>query len=224
MSTLDNAAFYDCTALTIYCEAESQPEGWNSEWNIYGCPVVWGYYEESPVSDFQYYESGDGITIYKYIGTESDVIIPELIDGKPVTAIYDEAFFGMSEISRVRIPDTVTSIGAEAFTRCQSLIGINMPTSLVSIGSRAFSYCGALAYPELPNGLETIGDQAFLYCSSLSDVIIPETVTYVGDRAFQGCGYLTLRCEAESLPSGWHADWNYDSAAVEWGYVKPENY
>ena len=30
------------TALTIYCEAESQPSDWASDWNFYG-NVVWGY-------------------------------------------------------------------------------------------------------------------------------------------------------------------------------------
>ena len=35
-------AFEYCDLLTIYCEVESQPKGWNSEWNI-RCPVVWGY-------------------------------------------------------------------------------------------------------------------------------------------------------------------------------------
>ena len=217
-SLIENSVFNGCTALTVYCEAESQPEGWHSAWNENGAEVVWGYCEESPVSDFQYFDSGDGITIYKYIGTSTDVIIPAMIDGKPVTAIYDEAFSGMSEISRVRIPDTVTTIGVKAFMRCQGLIEVNMPTSLVTIGERAFSYCGAITRPALPDGLEYIGDQAFLYCSSLYDVVIPSTVTYVGDRAFQECGYLTIRCEAESLPSGWHADWNYDVNDVVWAY------
>ena len=38
-----NQAFDGCTSLTIYCEAESQPSGWDSSWNNSICPVVWGY-------------------------------------------------------------------------------------------------------------------------------------------------------------------------------------
>ena len=37
--------FADCTKLTIYCEASSQPSGWNTNWNGWGYPVVWGYSE-----------------------------------------------------------------------------------------------------------------------------------------------------------------------------------
>ena len=43
VKTIDSYAFYNCNNLTIYCEAESQPIGWNDAWNFYNCPVVWGY-------------------------------------------------------------------------------------------------------------------------------------------------------------------------------------
>lgn len=36
-------AFAYCASLTIYCEAASQPTGWNEYWNPYNCPIVWGY-------------------------------------------------------------------------------------------------------------------------------------------------------------------------------------
>lgn len=36
-------AFYNCTSLIIYCEAASQPSGWDSGWNPNNRPVVWGY-------------------------------------------------------------------------------------------------------------------------------------------------------------------------------------
>ena len=45
VTSIGNDAFYDCSNLeTIYCEAESQPSGWNSSW-LGNCSatVVWGY-------------------------------------------------------------------------------------------------------------------------------------------------------------------------------------
>ena len=41
------SAFSGCDSLTIYCEAESQPEEWYDSWNSSNCPVVWGYKGES---------------------------------------------------------------------------------------------------------------------------------------------------------------------------------
>ena len=38
--------FKGCVSLTIYAEAESQPEGWDKSWNSSNCNVVWGYTEQ----------------------------------------------------------------------------------------------------------------------------------------------------------------------------------
>ncbi len=36
-------AFEACDRITIYAEADSQPEGWHSDWNPNDRPIVWGY-------------------------------------------------------------------------------------------------------------------------------------------------------------------------------------
>ena len=43
VTSIGNEAFLNCSNLTIYCEAESQPAGWDEEWNPDNCPVIWGY-------------------------------------------------------------------------------------------------------------------------------------------------------------------------------------
>lgn len=43
VTSIGSYAFRSCDSLTIYCEAESQPSGWNANWNYSNCPVVWGY-------------------------------------------------------------------------------------------------------------------------------------------------------------------------------------
>lgn len=43
VTSIGEYAFNECIRLTIYCEAESKPSGWNSNWNISNRPVVWGY-------------------------------------------------------------------------------------------------------------------------------------------------------------------------------------
>ena len=41
----DRAFYLNSEALTIYCEAESKPSGWDYDWNYANRPVVWGYSE-----------------------------------------------------------------------------------------------------------------------------------------------------------------------------------
>ena len=47
VTSIGSYAFYGCSNLTIYCEAESQPSGWDYDWNadsLYSKrPVVWEY-------------------------------------------------------------------------------------------------------------------------------------------------------------------------------------
>ena len=43
VTSIGRYAFYRCSNLTIYCEANSKPDGWASNWNSSNCPVVWGY-------------------------------------------------------------------------------------------------------------------------------------------------------------------------------------
>ena len=46
VTSIGNFAFSNCKLLTIYCEADSQPSGWDSSWNNSNRPVVWGYKPE----------------------------------------------------------------------------------------------------------------------------------------------------------------------------------
>ena len=46
VTSIGSGSFSNCTSLTIYCEAESLPKGWDSNWNPHNCPVVWGYKKE----------------------------------------------------------------------------------------------------------------------------------------------------------------------------------
>ena len=43
VTSIGKVAFYFCYKLTIYCEAKSQPDGWDNTWNYSNRPVVWGY-------------------------------------------------------------------------------------------------------------------------------------------------------------------------------------
>ena len=106
VTTIGSAAFYYCNNLTIYCEATSQPSGWDSSWNwcvsdgsnIIIIPVVWGYVDSSTTTEYEYAvckdeEGNEYITLVRYIGSSTEVIIPEFIEHKgeniPVTTCND---------------------------------------------------------------------------------------------------------------------------------------
>ncbi len=53
------------------------------------------------------------VTITKYTGADTYVVIPDTIDGLPVTALGDLAFDDSMNLTKVSIPASVTSIGLE---------------------------------------------------------------------------------------------------------------
>lgn len=69
--------------------------------------------------------------------TRRSVVIPDQLDGWPVVAIGDLAFFECL-FTDVIIPDGITSIGASAFGNCYYINAITIPTSVMFIGEDAF--------------------------------------------------------------------------------------
>ena len=166
--------------------------------------------------DFEYTIDSENNTveITKYKGSETEVTIPDTIEGKKVTSIEykafygcrsltsinipegvtsigDWVFFGCSSITSINIPEGVTSIGVQAFYGCSSLTSINIPEGATSIGDYAFSECRSLRSINIPNSVASIGDGAFDRCSSMTSINIPEGATSIGDFAFSGCSSLT---------------------------------
>lgn len=69
------------------------------------------------------------VTITKYTGKESTVILPSTINSKinswPVTKIGEDAFQDNTTITSVTIPANVTEIGSNAFAGCTNLTSVN---------------------------------------------------------------------------------------------------
>ena len=97
---------------------------------------------QTPKELYTYEKKNNEIKIVSYVGKETNVIIPNEIDGTPVTEIGERAFAGTKIVSVV-LPDTVRSIDWFAFSGCSSLTSITASTSLSSIGYGAFDGCPA---------------------------------------------------------------------------------
>ena len=101
------------------------------------------------------------IVIDAYIGTATEVVIPDTINVDdeeiPVTTIGSYAFSGCSSLTSIIFGENsqLTSIGERAFYDCSSLTSIVIPNNVTTIGSRAFSgcfnltiYCEAASKPD----------------------------------------------------------------------------
>ena len=148
-------------------------------------------YENFISGDYEYSLLDDGtIEISKYVGNDSDVTIPDEIDGKKVTSIGEWAFSSLLNLTNITIPNSVINIGNSAFSGCTNLTNITMPNSIKSIGETVFLKCQNLVNVTIPNSVTSIGTWAFSSCKSLTNITIPNSVTSVGKYAFYGCEHL----------------------------------
>jgi predicted small lipoprotein YifL len=77
----------------------------------------------APIDDFTYTYDATlrGITIEKYKGDDSQVLIPAEIEGEPVIAIAARAFENKTNLEYIYFPDSLTQIDANSFVNCSKL-------------------------------------------------------------------------------------------------------
>lgn len=151
----------------------------------------------------------DTVCITEYLGEGGYVSVPSEIDGKAVTALGDELFWYMEEITSVSLPEELEYIGARVFQSCTALEEIYIPDTVAEIGDACFQgctslakinvpatlvYAGAFAFDETPwvtqfDGCTSIilgGRVFYKYLANEDKVVIPEGVVCISDNAFDG--------------------------------------
>lgn len=153
--------------------------------------------EEKPV--FEYEKAGSKqITIIGYNGTDTEVVVPESIDGKRVVKIGGWAFANQKNIKSISIPAGVTEIGTYAFKGCSGLSRVSMSSGVKKLAEGAFRDCTSLSSIHIPETVTEIGTDAFYGCISMTTASIPASVTRIGSYAFRDC----IALQSITIPEG----------------------
>ena len=135
LKAIESSVFHRCSALkTVFYDGSLE------QWNQITADKdadndVLGYSQPSLVMDdytaqFILVRDEDDpppktVTITKYTGKGSTVILPSTINSWPVTKIGEDAFQDNTTITSVTIPASVTEIGSNAFAGCTNLTIVN---------------------------------------------------------------------------------------------------
>ena len=156
------------------------------------------------------------ISIVKYYGNETDLIVPDEIDGKTVTEIAQKAI-GQTSLYTISLPKTLTYIGDSDFSHAKNLTSIEVRDS--EYGKTRFwtdengvlygyvdhhtdvdkttynKYLELLCYPSakseksytVNDKVTAIGSSAFSNCFYLEEINLGNGVRKLGVAAFKNC-------------------------------------
>ena len=139
----------------------------------------------NPASDFAYTAADGEVTITEYIGTSEHVLIPDTIDGLPVTALGHRAFYEKT-VTTVVVPDSVTEIGAACFSGDNYLVSLKLPDGLKRLPPASLESCMRLYDFDLPQSLEKIYSSVFEFNYYLTHLTLPSSLTEIEQQNFIG--------------------------------------
>lgn len=150
--------------------------------------------------DFSYQKNGVEATICGYTGADADLKLPEQIDGLPVTAVGEKAFYENETIASVAIGPHIKSVGNSAFSRCTNLVRVkfeNADTHL-AVQPNAFFYSSNLRDIEFGRRSMTVGTAAFAW-TGISELSLPSTVQIAPGASKVFYGNEALKTAAVAL-------------------------
>ena len=89
------------------------------------------------------------------------LVIPDTIEGNPVTIIGNQAFWKCTSLKSITIPNSVTSIGHQAFNSCTHLTAVTFLGDAPKEGKEVFKFTISTIYrkPEAKGWGETFGSR-----------------------------------------------------------------
>ncbi len=159
---------------------------------------------------YEYARCSDGVMITKYLGDETNIIVPQTLDGFPVREISGEAFkrkeragfsdgrmcvdgyflSGLKSMVTLILPEGLLRIQREAFSGCRNLRNVSLPDSLQAIDDAAFACCSNLTAISLPDSVDMLGYSVFLECTKLRHVSLGNSITEIQYETFKNCTSL----------------------------------
>ena len=234
---VDDDAFLGCHDTVFYVYADELPAGWGKSWEQadFSAKTLYTVPPETTATtttttettttirppqnhtdgdvfdygDFTVRVDGIRCIIEKYNGSETNVYIPDKIDGLTVYRIEYNAFQNNFTLESIRFPSSLKEIGGSSFNNCTSLSSVTFPYGLERIEAGAFSYCTSLTEISLPDTVKFIEssifehclslksaklagsfsemNSTFAYCTSLENVTIPDSVKIISGSCFRAC-------------------------------------
>lgn len=171
-------------------------------------------------SNWEYVVNGENVYIMKYTGTEEDVVVPAVIDGKKVVSIGEDTFTDCKTLKNITLSENIKNIESNSreafpcFNGCDNLKNIIVDENNSEFSSKDGVLYSKnkeviLLYPRgknvaefvIPEHVKYLGRKVFSKCENLKRVSIANGIKDLSDGVFEGCSSLESINIPESLES-----------------------
>ncbi len=147
------------------------------------------YILEDGESEFVIEESGYSGIIKAYLGNETNVVVPDTVNGIVPTDI-GPMVFNNSNIESIVLPDTVETICSNAF--CNTPLKSITANGIWNLGERSFYGCDQLADINFPD-LRYIGKEALFGCELLNQDLELPALDWIGEKGLAGTYFKNIK-------------------------------
>lgn len=139
-------------------------------------------------SEYVIEKSGSSGIIKAYLGNDTNLVVPDVVNGIVPTELGGNIFKN-SNIESIVLPDTVTTISDNAFynTNLKSITA----NGICNLNKRCFYGCEQLADINFPD-LRYIGTEALFDCKLLTQDLDLPFVNWVADKGLAGTYFKTI--------------------------------
>ncbi len=192
----------DPASITLYglpekdlgSDAYGQVYTYSANGKTYTVLYIYGTAEHASI-DLSDYGYGKYIISSEVYGDFAKNTITDLVmDDNIESILTDRIFFQMTELSHVRLSNTLKKLASTTFEECTSLTEITIPASVEESGSGTFDRCSSLdtvnfaeGMVEIPAHIMEPNGSAPNYAKTVN---LPSTVKIIGEQAFCNQVYL----------------------------------
>ena len=164
---LDDVYFIDKTDNSLYYISKNKLYNYNGKNDVlnFRYNVV-----EANIDDWEISEKNGFLYLEKYVGNETEVVIPNFYNGKRVKGI------GIFNISR--------AWNFNVFENASNIEKITISPGIEELGKNCFYGVNKVKNIEVPETVELMGKYCFCECSELEKVNIPKRVYSIGELPF----------------------------------------
>lgn len=183
-------------------------------------------FEDDNYEHSYYYRTIDDLNLITgYNGTETQLTIPNVIDGVDIHGIADDTFKNNNTFTSVSLPENITYIGENAFNgakllkevtkydntsqELRAIVESRSTSEDIVVSEGAFSNCPELTTVTFPEGITVLEENMLSNCQKLTTVSLPASLTEIKANVLNDCGKLV-----EITFSGTEEEWE-DITGIE---------